>query len=280
MQTLVKEIAEKVKGTDELTISAILEILAEHGCELPEHLKESRKFEGENPTLSEYEKLSIQQQCELQDAAAKWNDSWIRQKFAELNATWLFVIDGDVIAYGSDLSSYPEDDFIDSICQQTGKFPFVFIDERELMIEESTVWHTTNRENDWYPTLELTISEKSASVDIIGDFDTGAIMIFADIEFLQTAQVVKLRRAQVVRSAFHFNRRYMYIPMRFTIALQDASGIIRESRQTINCVLNWQQSPFIQVNPNRTALIGREVLLEIKPKVLLDFLRNVTVAYF
>ena len=280
MQTLVKEIAEKVKSADESTISAILKMLVEYGCELPEHLEESRKFEGENPTLSEYEKLSLQQQCELQDAAAQRNESWIRQKFAELNATWLFVIDGGIIAYGSDLSSYPEDDFIDSICQQTGKFPFVFIDECQLLIEEGTGWHTTNRENDWYPTIELTISEQSSPVNIIGDFDTGAIMIFVDFEFLQTAQVVKPRRAQVVHSAFHFNQRYVYLPKRITITLQDESGVTRESRQTINCVLDWQQSPFIQVNPNRTALIGRKVLLELKPKVALDFSRQVTMVYF
>ena len=92
----------------------------------------------------------------------------------------MFVIDSDVIAYGSDLSSYPEDDFIDFICKQTEKFPFVFIDdERELLIEEGIAWHKTSRENDWYPTLELTISEQSTSVNIIGDFDTGVRMIFA-----------------------------------------------------------------------------------------------------
>jgi len=178
MQTLVKEIAEKVKSADESTISAILDTLvelkgeavskrSEHGCKLPEHLEESRKFEGKNPTLNEYEKLSIQQQCELQDAVAKRNELWIRQKFAELNATWLFVIDGDVIAYGPDLSSYPEDDFIDFICKQTGKFPFVFIDdESELLIEEGITWHKTSRENDWYPTLEYKSELKFLSLSI------------------------------------------------------------------------------------------------------------------
>jgi len=139
MQTLVQEIATKVKIADESTISAVLELLVEHGCELPEHLEESPEFEGENPTLSEYEKLSLHQQCELQDAAANRNKSWIKQKYSELNATWLFVIDRDVVAYGSDLSSYPEDEFIDSMCQRTGKFPFVFIDERELLIEEGSL---------------------------------------------------------------------------------------------------------------------------------------------
>jgi len=30
-------------------------------------------------------------------------------------------------------------------------------------------------------------------------------------------------------------------------------------------------SPFVDIHPNRTALIGRDILLELKPKVLLDF---------
>ena len=59
-----------------------------------------------------------------------------------------------------------------------------------------------------------------------------------------------MRRTQVVLSAVHFNQRYIYLPKRVTIALQDTSGIIRESRQTISCVLDWQQGPFTQVNPN------------------------------
>ncbi len=167
MHSLVKEIAKKVNNADESTIRAVLELLVEHGYELPEDLEGLRKFKGENPTLNEYETFSIQQQCELQDTVAKRNELWVKQKFTELNATWLFVIDGDIIAYGPDLSSYPEDDFIDFICKQMGKFPFVFIDDgRELLIEEEIAWHKTSREKDWYPTLEYKSQLKFLSLSI------------------------------------------------------------------------------------------------------------------
>jgi len=39
----------------------------------------------------------------------------------------------------------------------------------------------------------------------------------------------------------------------------------------IYCVLNWRMSPFVAINPNRTALIGRDIMFELKPRVLLDF---------
>jgi hypothetical protein len=30
-------------------------------------------------------------------------------------------------------------------------------------------------------------------------------------------------------------------------------------------------SPFVKINPNRVALVGRDLVLALKPKVLLDF---------
>lgn len=41
--------------------------------------------------------------------------------------------------------------------------------------------------------------------------------------------------------------------------------------KNIFCVLNWMNSPFVQINPNRSALIGRGPLLDLRPKVELDF---------
>jgi hypothetical protein len=40
--------------------------------------------------------------------------------------------------------------------------------------------------------------------------------------------------------------------------------------------LDWHISPFIKINPNRLALIGRDILLELQPKVLLDFAKRQT----
>jgi hypothetical protein len=42
------------------------------------------------------------------------------------------------------------------------------------------------------------------------------------------------------------------------------------------CVRNWQQSPFVAVNPNRTALVGRSFCLATQAKITLDFAQQVT----
>jgi hypothetical protein len=39
----------------------------------------------------------------------------------------------------------------------------------------------------------------------------------------------------------------------------------------IYCVSDWQTSPFVKINPDRVALVGRDLLLTLKPMILLDF---------
>jgi hypothetical protein len=59
--------------------------------------------------------------------------------------------------------------------------------------------------------------------------------------------------------------------------LSDTSSETRNLIARAFCVSNWSSSPFIAANPNRIALIGRNILLELKPKVLLDFEKRQTV---
>ncbi len=37
------------------------------------------------------------------------------------------------------------------------------------------------------------------------------------------------------------------------------------------CVTKWKQSPFVRINPRRTALAGRDIFLELQPSITLDF---------
>ena len=39
----------------------------------------------------------------------------------------------------------------------------------------------------------------------------------------------------------------------------------------ICCVPQWHTSPFVAINPNRIALVGRDLMLKLKPKIALDF---------
>jgi hypothetical protein len=40
---------------------------------------------------------------------------------------------------------------------------------------------------------------------------------------------------------------------------------------TVYCVDDWEGSPFIKINPNRTALIGRNLPLDLELNILLQF---------
>jgi hypothetical protein len=49
------------------------------------------------------------------------------------------------------------------------------------------------------------------------------------------------------------------------------SGEILNRKLTLNCVTNWHLSPFVNINSHRTALAGRDIFLELRPSVTLDF---------
>ena len=81
----------------------------------------------------------------------RFGNSLLQEKFATLNAAWLVVVDGKVIASGKSLKDEPMPPQILEICHRTGKFPFVFINDTFLAIEESaSSWHATNDPDDFY----------------------------------------------------------------------------------------------------------------------------------
>jgi hypothetical protein len=129
------------------------------------------KFVGENLTLEEYERLSPEERGSLQWRLKEQNHQWLQEKFAALNAAWLVVVDGKVTASGTSLEDKPRQPQILEICQRAGKFPFVFVNDKFIVIEESaSAWHTTTRVGDYYPTLPVKLGAVSG---VAGDFDTG-----------------------------------------------------------------------------------------------------------
>jgi hypothetical protein len=45
----------------------------------------------------------------------------------------------------------------------------------------------------------------------------------------------------------------------------------RRIARTMIGVRDWGRSPFVQINPQRAALVGRGVLLDLKAGIRLDF---------
>lgn len=124
------------------------------------------RFDGENLTLGEYESLSFEERGLLALRLKEKNHSWLQEKFATLNAAWLVVVDGKVIASGKTLKDEPMPPQILEICRHTGKFPFVFINDIFLAVEEgASTWHETDEPGDFYPTLPVTLSSAQNTVD-------------------------------------------------------------------------------------------------------------------
>jgi len=243
--------------------------------------KRPPKFVGKNLTLDEYERLSIKEKGELQRGLKEKNHLWLQKKFSMLKAAWLVVIDGEVFDWGKSLKNLPLAKQNVAIFRQTGKFPFIFINDDLLAIEESTsAWHTTKDPGDFYPTLPVTLSSASGVVELIGDFDTGASGTFVDFDFLRDQNLLRPEAGDYYELARHLNQLYRGVPKSLRFQLTSKTDEPFAFETLIYCVPDWRLSPFVKINPNRVALIGRDLMLALKPRVLLDFEQRQTEILF
>jgi hypothetical protein len=100
----------------------------------------------------------------------------------------------------------------------------------------------------------------------VGDLDTGASHTFVDYGFLAAQNLIRLESGDDFDTHLHLNRPFDYIDKFVQIEMSSNSGEIRTLEAWISCVVDWRLSPFVDINPNRIALISRDILLELKPK--------------
>ncbi len=74
----------------------------------------------------------------------------------------------------------------------------------------------------------------------------------------------------------HLGRSFDYVTKSIWMELRDKNGQSRQERVYGICVENWRNSPFVAINPNRTALVGRGMMLKLQPMVGLDFANRQT----
>lgn len=235
-------------------------------------IEEPLPFAGENLTPEKHEQLSLKERAVFKRRLKGRNYQWLQAKFSALDAAWLVVVDGQAIASGKSLKDKPRQSQILEICRRTGKFPFVFVNDEFITIEESTSpWHATKQPGDYYPTLPVTLRSASSVVEIVADLDTGASHTFTDYDFLAAKNLIRPEAGDDFETHLHLNRPFDYIDKFVHIELPSRSGKSLVLETWIACVLDWRLSPFVALNPNRTALIGRDILLELKPNVRLDF---------
>ena len=265
---ILAEVEKRMGALDERTKQAVtlaLQLAEQHG--LP-------KWQGENPTWDEWLQMSEEERQAAMDELEQRNRVWLEWMRQTLQAEWLLVVDGKIVRYGASWNEYPSDDALEALIQQLGKVPLLFA--ADPLIEE-TAWSPTRYPDDFYPTLSVTFQGLAGQgITLVADFDTGSRHTFADADLLQRQGVIHLLPTTLWAVGWHLNRSFRYTPKSLIVILTAADGTQKTASQTILCVRNWQQSPFVAVNPNRTALVGRSLCLATQVKITLDFAQQVT----
>jgi len=273
-ETLIKKVHEKVGVMDEYgkqLLSAAMEILQsdDENVKLP---PSDESFVSQNISMEEYVALPSPERSRYQSDAEERNRSWIEKQFKNLDANWIMVIDGQVVKHGATLDDYPEDEEIYALQEKTGKCPFVFFSSFLLAIEENvTTWHKTNRRGDAYPALSLTISGNNKQFATEADLDTGAVGCYCALDLLQAKGIIKILPKDIQQISQHLSQPFVYFTKQAWLELVDENGAGRRLRTSLICVNDWPNSPFTTINPNRTFLLGRNVLLNLRPRIVLDF---------
>jgi hypothetical protein len=152
-EIIVEKLRQNLGPLSNQAVSAVKEVLKMlHRSEgMDATLAQNEKFIGANVSVEQYEAWSDDDRMRYQTEPEQANAAWIQKRLHELQAAWLMVIDGNVVAHGA-LTEYPFENEFDTLCKKFGKFPFVFLNPTVLMIEEACDWHKTSEQGGFYPT--------------------------------------------------------------------------------------------------------------------------------
>lgn len=239
-------------------------------------------FVGENLTLEEYESLDEDKKVWLQSTLWKENETWITQKLQELNAAWIAVVNGEVERYSADLAEYPQEPDILEIYEKRGKFPFIFINKGLLAIEEgSSGWSRTVYPDHHYPTAEIQIESSHLTLRLTADFDTGSSELYANMDLLIYEGLILHSRRDVPDIGKHLGNTYRFYVKLLCVGIVSENSKVKvkkEKKFPVICVLDW--TPFMKINKDRQALVGRTLFLKLKPSILLKFKEKKTEVHF
>ena len=270
VEDIIAELEKRLGPLDEKAKKAVELALAMAEGEKTEEVA----WQGENPPFELAAQMSPQQRGQLLQELEQLNWEWLERKASELGARWLLVIDGEVVRFGKSTADILSDEELKSICRERGKLPLLFFPLRP--VEETTRWHATQYANDAYPTLPLRISNGVAGLDVVADFDTGASEVYLDAFALEEHGIIHITDTDSIYEARHLGQPFEYVVKALRLGLFAEDGQVRETQMFSVCVLNWRQSPFVAINPNRTALVGRDLCLVLQPVITLNFADKTT----
>lgn len=203
----------------------------------------------------------------------KLHGDWIKDKLKETKAQSIVVCDRRVI-YSSKNRYDPPDEELREMEEKMGKPCYII--SGEPLIEERSNWSFLWKE-DYYPTIEIYIGginwndedvfEKG--IKVRSDFDTG------NPEYTVLNEEVcrnTVREIPIRRMGYHLGMPYTYYPRRMKIGITDEKRN-RCLGKIIEGVDNWDDvrlNPYKIANPNREGFIGRDLMLKLFFRIILD----------
>lgn len=221
-------------------------------------------------SFREYSSLAYEEASELQNEVYRIcsdiiNDAWRRGK------RQVVICDRKIVYQTESIEDIPNEK-VDKLARKYDKACYIF--SAPDIIEES-VWVLVNGE-DYYPTISMYLGAEDLDAShvtqtcepISADFDTGN----PGYKIFDANQLVAPLSSFTppLRTGNHLGKPYTYFQKRARICVKDTSGKVYSIVRDVRLVKDWKGSALLQVSPNRTGYVGRDILRDLAVRVELD----------
>lgn len=240
---------------------------------------EHRPSPAENPfelSFRSFLALDAEEAQRVRMRAWEMKQEWFLQQVEEKNLNWVVVCGDSIVRTSLEGGPVPARGELVAYGEECDRIPFLFV--RPPIVEESA-WVKTGMKqlssgaDDYYPTIKCTVEYDGHSQNLIGDFDTGAFVTCIDSNIVPIDPFY-----DDVMKSMHLNLEYKYAFKQIKILLNDENGKAYSAFLHVYVIKDWwgKDSPFIQINPSRRMLVGRDVLQAFDLRFTLDVTKRKT----
>jgi CheY-like chemotaxis protein len=183
---------------------------------------------------------------------------------------WVIIANsaGNIISFGK-REDEPDETELNTIAEKFDVPIFTYSRPKDVEEMQCTWSHKPSKSNpdDYYPTVLFEFDKPPGEI-LYCDFDTGSFYSFISYEELMGKHIIK-RKIWNIGSAILWSGPYRYYNDTVTCRLVGSSKKV-DVRLKYQAVKKWINSPLVKNYKNRIGLIGREMLLDNRVKLVLN----------
>lgn len=234
-----------------------------------EAYSEAKSFTPELIEFATYQKNPEKFEKELQMHWRK-HRGWVEGEMRKRGATWIVVAGTSVVDCNENPDLFPDFEKLMRIGEEKGLIPFAYSAEHRPESIDPVGWSATTSGDDYYPQISLDVGEP-----LVADFDTGAYRTHMSDEYAPS-KLFQFPRALLGNKNSHLGVDYEKFTQTIEMSLPGNCGNTKSAKVPVEFVKEWAESPFVNVNPKRRALAGRDILRIFETEVTLNGSRRTT----